>query len=385
MASERDLQARPIEVAVLSSSDDGVLARRPAADPADDGREDHVATLEARAPVSALVGVDAPQLAVVVREPIAVALASALSLRDTLLRIGLAVLLVSVAIGGGVAWRATQPIRRLTAAVREITARGQPEPMANLPRSASEVGVLASAFQAMLERLATAQREAVVQSRLAVLGEVAASLAHDIRTPLSVLKTSAQLLAAGEIPADEQRAVARMVAAEVDRVNGVVSHLVDLGRPRPRRVGTHALEELVAGAADVVRPWARAADIGLEVTAADGPLRVRADRDQMLQVLLNLLHNAVQAASRPGRVAVAWRAEPPWAVIEVTDSGQGFTPDGLARAFSPFFTTRPDGTGLGLAIAKHVVEEEGGEIGARNLPGGGACVWLRLPLAAAAP
>jgi signal transduction histidine kinase len=256
MASDRDPQAPPIEIAILSSHD-GVLARRRTADSPRDPPDGQAATLEARAPVPALAGVDAPQLSVIAREPVAAALASVLSLRDTLLRIGLAVLLVSVAIGGGVAWRVSQPIRRLTAAVREITARGQPEPMADLPRSAGEIGVLSSAFQAMLERLATAQREAVVQSRLAVLGEVAASLAHDIRTPLSVLKTSAQLLAAGEIPAEEQPAVAHMVAAEVDRVNGVVSHLVDLARPRARRAGVHTVEDLVAGAADVVRPWAR--------------------------------------------------------------------------------------------------------------------------------
>jgi two-component system sensor histidine kinase HydH len=109
-------------------------------------------------------------------------------------------------------------------------------------------------------------------------------------------------------------------------------------------------------------------------------LRVRADRDQMQQVLMNLMHNAVQAASKPGRVAVRWFPAPPWAVIEVEDSGSGFTPEALDRAFSPFFTTKPEGVGLGLAIVKRLVEEQGGEVGARNVAAGGACVWVRLPL-----
>src|SRR5262249_18144208 len=153
-------------------------------------------TYEETAPLPAIAGVEGPDLAVVVREPVRVALATVLSLRATLVRIGFAVLVLSAALGGAVAWRVSRPIRRLTDAVREITARGRPEPIANFPVYGGEVGMLSSAFQAMMERLTTAQREAVMQSRLALLGEVAASLAHDVRTPLSVLKTSAQLLAA---------------------------------------------------------------------------------------------------------------------------------------------------------------------------------------------
>jgi signal transduction histidine kinase len=169
--------------------------------------------LQETAPLPALAGVGVPPLTVVVREPAAVALASVLSLRRTLLRLGWIVLLLSGALGAAVAWRISQPIRRLTAAVREITARGRPEPVADLPQGAGEVAILSSAFQVMLERLTAAQRDAILQSRLALLGEVAASLAHDVRTPLSVLKTSAQLLAGGQLPAGDQRDLARMVAA----------------------------------------------------------------------------------------------------------------------------------------------------------------------------
>jgi len=307
-------------------------------------------------------------------------LASILSLRDTIVRVGLLVLLLSGAVGAAVAWRISQPIRRLTAAVKEVTARGRPEPIAGLPKGSGEVGILSAAFESMLERLTAAQREAILQSRLALLGEVAASLAHDVRTPLSVLKTSAQLLAAGLVPAPEQRDLARMVAAEVDRLNGVVSRLVDLARPHAVCVAPQPVDALVASATEVLRPWARSAGVAIDVKPDADELRVRADRDQMQQVLMNLMHNAVQAASKPGRVAVRWFPAPPWAVIEVEDSGSGFTPEALDRAFSPFFTTKPEGVGLGLAIVKRLVEEQGGEVGARNVAAGGACVWVRLPL-----
>jgi two-component system sensor histidine kinase HydH len=377
MAVGRDPAAPAVEITVLASDTGIILRGETDARLRTDGEP---AMLEETARLPNLQGVESPALTVVVREPAAVALANVLSLRRTLVWIGLLVLLLSGAVGGAVAWRISQPIRRLTASVKEITARGRPEPIADFPEAAGEVGILSSAFQDMLERLTAAQREAIMQSRLALLGEVAASIAHDVRTPLSVLKTSAQLLAGAEVPAPEQRDLARMVAAEVDRLNGVVSNLVDLARPRPVRIAPESVQALVESAVAVLRPWARSADVVIEMDARATELRVRADRDQVQQVLLNLIHNAVQAASKPGRVAVRSYPDAPWAVIEVTDTGAGFTPEALERAFSPFFTTKPEGTGLGLAIAKRIVEEQGGEVGARNLEGGGASVWIRLPM-----
>jgi signal transduction histidine kinase len=376
MAAGRDGGTTPVEITVLAAPTGRILQSDPIAQ---DG-----AVLESTARLPDLPGVDAPPLTVVVREPASVALASILSLRETLVRVALLVLLLSGAIGAAVAWRISQPIRRLTAAVKQVTARGHPEPVVDLPQASGEVGILSAAFQNMLERLTAAQREAILQSRLALLGEVAASIAHDVRTPLSVLKTSAQLLAAGQVPATEQRDLARMMAAEVDRLNGVVSSLVDLARPRPVRVAPQPVGALVESATAVLRPWARSAGVAIDVRADPDALRVRADRDQMQQVLMNLMHNAVQAASKPGRVAVRWYPSPPWAVIEVEDTGVGFTPEALERAFSPFFTTKPEGMGLGLAIVKRLVEEQGGEVGLRNVAAGGACVWVRLPLVAEA-
>jgi two-component system, NtrC family, sensor histidine kinase HydH len=341
-------------------------------------------TLEMTAPVVRLAGVRGPALSILVREPAHIALASILSLRDTLMQVAVAVLLLSALAGGFVAWRVSVPIRRLTASVESITSRGRPEPVLGLPTGAGEVGVLGAAFEAMLERLAAAQDEAVSQSRLALLGEVAASIAHDVRTPLSVLKTSAQLLASGDLPVTEQRSLGRMVAAEVDRLNRVVTDLVDLARPRVAQRMSQPVDQLVQRAAAVLRPWAQGRGVALEVVR-DGPeLHVIVDGDQMQQALLNLMHNAVQAAPNPGSVVVRSSAQGRWAVIEVSDSGPGFSEDALARAFSPFFTTRPDGTGLGLTIVKRIIEEHGGDVGARNPPGGGACVWCRLPQAAVA-
>src|SRR5262249_1158439 len=201
---------------------------------------------------------------------------------------------------------------------------------------------------------------------------------------LWVLKTSAQLLASGDLPIAEQRTLGRMVAAEVDRVNRVVTDLVDLARPRIAPRTSEPLGGLVQRAAGVLRPWAHSRGVALELDGEESALRVLVDGDQMQQALLNLLHNAVQAAPNPGTVVVRAFAQDRWGVIEVSDSGPGFSAEALTRAFSPFFTTRADGTGLGLTIVKRIVEEHGGEVGARNPASGGGCVWCRLPLCEAA-
>lgn len=336
------------------------------------------AILEATSPVPALMGVSAPALQVVVRQPRRAALAHVLALRRSMVRVALLVLILSVAVGGLVAWRISAPVRALTAAVQAVTARGRPEPLAELPIVDGEVGLLTTAFQAMLERLTIAQREAIAQSRLALLGEVAASIAHDVRTPLSVLKTSAQLMAGTDVSPAERQDLGRMISQEVDRLNGVVTNLVDLARPRPARPAERDVPELIESAAAVLRPWA--GSLGVTIVGDAPPnLRAHVDRDQMQQVLLNLIHNAVQASPRPGRVVVRGRAETPWVRLAVQDAGPGFTPEALERGFSSFFTTKADGVGLGLASVKRLVEEQGGTVGANNVAMGGAVVWIRVP------
>src|SRR6266404_658597 len=162
---------------------------------------------------------DGARLDVIVYEPVNVALGAVTALRAALLRRVSMVLLLGTALGGLVAWRIGVPIRCVTDTVREISDHDLAQPEWDFRSAAGEVGLLASAFRAMMERLAVARAEAVMQSRLALLGEIAANVAHEVRTPLSILKTSAQLLARRQLPPDEQRTLATNVAAEVDRLN----------------------------------------------------------------------------------------------------------------------------------------------------------------------
>ncbi len=322
---------------------------------------------------------DGAQLDVIVYEPVRVALGAVTALRAALLKRVSMVLLLGAALGGLVAWRIGVPIRRLTDTVREITDHGfAQQPDWDFRAAAGEVGLLASAFRAMMERLAVAQAEAVMQSRLALLGEIAANVAHEVRTPLSILKTSAQLLARRELPSAEQRELAAAVTGEVDRLNVVVTDLVDLARPKRAAYRPESLSDIVRRTAAFFATTAHKQGVVLDVRIDGDPSRFHGSADQIYQVLLNLVHNALQAASPPGRIGLRCRRDAEWIVLDVDDTGPGFAPEILSKAFTRFCTTKPDGTGLGLAISRRIVEEHGGTIVAENLPGGGARVRLRL-------
>ncbi len=316
---------------------------------------------------------------VVVSQPVAEALAAVTTLRSALLKTVSIVLLVSAVLSAIVAWWIGRPIRRLTATVREITQHGLQEAEWQFPTTdGGEVGLLASAFRAMLERLAVAQAEAVMQSRLALLGEIAANVAHEVRTPLSILKTSAQLLARRELPSSEQHELADAVTGEVDRLNAVVTDLVDLARPKRTAYRIASLPDVVHRATAFFATTALKQGIELDVRIAPDVPPFYGSADQMYQVVLNLVHNALQALSGPGRIVIRCARDGEWVVLDVEDTGPGFAPEILPKAFTRFCTTKPDGTGLGLAISRRIVEEHGGTIVAENVPGGGARVRLHV-------
>jgi signal transduction histidine kinase len=217
-----------------------------------------------------------------------------------------------------------------------------------------------------------------VQSRRAFLGEIAANIAHEVRTPLAVLKTSAQLLGRQELPRDEQRRLATNVAAEVDRLNGVVTSLVDLARPTPVRYRGEPLGDVVDRAVGFFTP--EAAKLGVAISrTVDDSVRVCGSAEQLHQVFLNGISNALQAMGGPGQLCVRCYRDDGWGIVDIEDTGPGFAPEVLARAFAPFHTTKAHGAGLGLAISRRIVEEHGGTIAAENPPGGGARLRIRLP------
>jgi signal transduction histidine kinase len=320
-----------------------------------------------------------PDIVVEVSEPRESALASIYGLRYELVEVGIVALLASAIFGALMAWRIARPIQRLTHAVVRVGESTNLEDDLIVPPASGEVGRLLDSFRDMMRRLRHAQDRAIEQSRLALLGEVAANVAHEVRTPLSVMKASAQLLARDATPPAEKKRLAELVASEVERLNSVVSDLVSIGKPVRLRYEVEPLVPIVERAIALCEAAGVGAGISIEKAVEDAKIRVRCSANELYQVVLNLIRNAIQAIGRNGKIVVRIKKEASSVVIEVDDSGPGFPPDLLAKAFSPFVTTKHDGAGLGLAIARRVIEDHRGSITAANLPGNGARLTVQLP------
>lgn len=220
--------------------------------------------------------------------------------------------------------------------------------------------------------------------RLYAAGQLSAGLAHEIRNPLASISGAAGILKRGNASSENFRECLDIIDKETQRLNRLLTSFLDFARPRAPRfqpVELPALFDSVIALAQHV-PGAALIDLRQELSA---PLpELRCDPEQLKQVLLNLVINAIHAT--PGRGAVLLRASasPARVLIEVCDEGSGLPPADLDRIFDPFFTTKENGTGLGLAVAAKIVEQHGGLLTAENNPGRGMTFRLDLPLRSAA-
>ena len=215
-----------------------------------------------------------------------------------------------------------------------------------------------------------AQEELLRKERLATLGQIAASVGHELRNPLAVMKNSLYYLNM-ILPADERvvRHV-RQLEREIGNANRIVSDLLDFARVRaPERTATlltTLVEDILARATlpegvTVVR-----------ALVAELPL-IHVDPHQIEQVLNNFITNAVQAMPDGGTLRVETGVAEGKAFVTVSDTGVGIPPEVLAKIFQPLFTTKPRGIGLGLVIAKNLAESNGGVIAVESAPGRGSC------------
>jgi signal transduction histidine kinase len=217
--------------------------------------------------------------------------------------------------------------------------------------------------------------------RLAALGQFAAAIAHDIRTPLTSISLNVQILQR-KLALDPDDAEHFDIALEeLARLDKSVAEILDFAKPV--RLTTEAIDvgELIETAAKGLTPVLDERGVSIDVSPGADALTVQGDPQRLRQVLVNLVGNAADA-SRPGaRVTLRAAAEAGSIAIEVVDQGRGIGPDDLPRIFEPFFTTRPDGTGLGLAICHKVIRAHGGDIRVRSTVGSGSTFTVVLPAA----
>jgi two-component system sensor histidine kinase HydH len=217
--------------------------------------------------------------------------------------------------------------------------------------------------------------------RLAAVGNLAAAVAHEIRNPLSAVSMGLQRLRAEFEPAEpeEYRRMVDLVRGEVRRLNTIVEEFLSLARPiqlRPEPVPVAALLDEIR---ELVGPQAGQAGIAIgRVIPASLP-DVRADRNRIKQVLLNLVLNAIEATPSGGRLTLGAAASSAGLTLTVTDTGSGIPAEVLPRVFEPYVTTKTRGLGLGLAIARQIVEAHGGRIEVESQAGSGTSFRITLP------
>ncbi len=250
----------------------------------------------------------------------------------------------------------------------------------NLAQAREQVRSETDAKLSALEQLRHAER-------LAMLGRIASGLAHELGTPLNVVSGRAKMIGSGVLEGDEVGASARIIGEQAERMTGIIRQLLDYARRGGARRTPEPATAVVGRSLEMLRPLATKTGAVLRAeAAADLPAAV-VDRNQMEQVLVNLVMNAVQAMPEGGTVTVALEAarggpDGDRLLVRVRDEGEGMPPDVLAQVFEPFFTTKQtgQGTGLGLPIVKGLVEDGGGTLDIASEVGKGTTVTVSLPL-----
>jgi signal transduction histidine kinase len=288
----------------------------------------------------------------------------------------IALLLASLA-GYGVAAAALRPVETMRSRAADISA-AVPDQRLPVPASGDEIARLGTTLNEMLDRLG----EALEHERTFV-----ADASHELRTPLAILRTELELaLGEGRSP-EELRAALASAAEETDRLIQLSEDLLTIAQTErgelPLRIAPTALRETFATVSD--RFARRAAEAGRRIEIDAAAVTLDADRLRLDQAIGNMVDNSLRYGAGP--IGLSAEARDGEVEIHVTDRGSGFDPEFLGRAFERFSRRSPsrgdDGSGLGLAIVRTVARAHGGEAHAGNREGGGAEVWITLPLSSA--
>ena len=315
-----------------------------------------------------------------------------LRLRTSLLFLGitLTAVLLAVAVSYVFSRRLSTPVRALVAASRRVAA-GDLE--AEVPvTSNDEIGELASSFNTMAASLRArdeqlkefARRKVMESERLAVVGQLAADVAHELNNPLQGIVTYSHLLLEKMTPDDSRRSSVEKIANQATRCATIIRGLLDFSRPTKPQKKLADLRTTIDECLSLVED--RVLFHNIEVVRdyqEDLPATVM-DPAQMQQVFMNLIINAAEAMDGVGRLTVATRLDAERGVIQASfrDTGHGISEENMGRIFDPFFTTKEvgHGTGLGLAISFGIVKEHGGTITVESEEGAGTTFTIELPV-----
>ncbi|MGO9516792.1 MAG: sensor histidine kinase [Candidatus Korobacteraceae bacterium] len=282
-------------------------------------------------------------------------------------------------------------VRRPMLELQEKIARvrlGDMDVSVSFSNRSDEIGDLGRDFNDMVAQL-KASREEIQRlhqtqmsraEHFATLGELATGLAHEIRNPLAGIAGVIEIVSRDLPPNSAARSVIKDAKEEALQINRILTELLDTARPKPPQFRVSDVCVTVEHAVMFARQQAITKRIMIELEVSGDIPPVDHDPNQINQVLLNLLLNAIQSMDKPGTIHVSLEHYDDAVLIVVADEGKGIAPENLPNIFRPFFTTKGHGTGLGLSLARRTVEAHGGQIDVTSEMGKGSRFQIRLPI-----
>ncbi|MCZ6621367.1 MAG: ATP-binding protein, partial [Deltaproteobacteria bacterium] len=234
-----------------------------------------------------------------------------------------------------------------------------------------------------LKEIKVLEAEVARREHLSALGNLAASVAHEIRNPLNAISMGLQRLKAEFRPTRDEDDYSRFIGlmrGEVQRLNSIVEEFLSLARPLNLKPEPVRIGELLGELALFARADAESSKVEIHVAASPNLPVVKADVNYLKQLLLNLILNGIQAMPDGGMLTLEAKASRKNLILTVADVGVGIPPENLPRIFEPYFTTKASGFGLGLTIARRIVEAHGGTIEVKSKDRRGSLFHISLPL-----
>lgn len=229
-----------------------------------------------------------------------------------------------------------------------------------------------------ITKLKQAEEQNIKAERLAALGRMAATLAHEINNPLQAMQSTLDLVLDFNLPQPEREAALHRVREEIERLGTINLRILQFARPIPGPRHVISVSQLVQQTLALAGKHLQHAHVRVTTDLKDDPL-VPAAPEQLIQVILNLVLNAIEATGEGGHLHVSICAHGNYAILSFTNDGPNIPPDVMDHMFEPFFTTKSDGSGLGLSVSQVIVQQHGGTIGVENLAGRGVTFTIQLP------
>lgn len=243
-----------------------------------------------------------------------------------------------------------------------------------------------------LESMMQLGQELEISRRLAAIGRLTAGVGHEVKNPINAMVVHLELLrsklaSAGPDAAGGAQRHVDILTGEMQRLDRVVQTLADFSRPMELKLREHDLRQVVATVVELTAAEMQENGVLVTVDSPEEPLMVRVDAELVRQALLNLLLNGMQAMTQGGELCVTLRRDHQFAIVEVTDEGEGIPPEILPRIFELYFTTKPKGSGIGLAMTYRILQMHGGALDVHSnatplAPDRGTTFTLRLPMTA---